>query len=127
LCSIRNDRLSNPQGCWNWFETKSGRPYSEAASILLAIDQVCALYTGDGQRVAVAALSAGKSMAALLVTRYPERFKAVRMHSGIAPGTAHSTLTAVSAMFGQRHTKSPHPPVFDGDIVAAPDGHSRRA
>ena len=43
-------------------------------------------------------------MAALLATRYPERFKAVVMHSGIPPGTADSTLTALRAMRGRRAT-----------------------
>ena len=41
-------------------------------------------------------------MAALLASRHPERFKAVVMHSGIPPGTAHSTLSAVGAMYGLR-------------------------
>ena len=44
-------------------------------------------------------------MAALLVTRYPACFKAVAMHSGIPPGTAHSTISAMRAMYGQRATK----------------------
>lgn len=99
------DRLSNPQGCWNWFDTKSGRAYAEAALIMQAIDQVCVLYAADKERIGVAGLSAGASMAALLVTRYPQRFKAVTMHSGIPPGTAHSSLSAVGAMYGQRSTK----------------------
>jgi poly(3-hydroxybutyrate) depolymerase len=75
---------------------------------MLAVDQVCMLYAADRERVAVAGLSAGASMAALLVTRYPGRFKAVVMHSGIPPGTAHSTLSAVGAMYGQRRTKPLH-------------------
>jgi poly(3-hydroxybutyrate) depolymerase len=99
------DRLSNPQGCWNWFDTKSGRAYGEATLIMRAIDQVCILYSADRERFGIAGLSAGASMAALLVTRYPERFKAVTMHSGIPPGTAHSSLSAVGAMYGQRSTK----------------------
>jgi len=99
------DRLSNPQGCWNWFETRSGRAEGEAALIMRAIDQVCILYRADRERIGVAGLSAGASMAALLVTRYPKRFKAVTMHSGIPPGTAHSSLSAVGAMYGQRSTK----------------------
>lgn len=99
------DRLSNPQGCWNWFDTKSGRAYGEAALIMRAIDQVCILYAADRDRIGIAGLSAGASMAALLVTRYPERFKAVTMHSGIPPGTAHSSLSAVGAMYGRRSTK----------------------
>ena len=43
-------------------------------------------------------------MAALLVTRHPERFQAIVMHSGIPPGTAHSTLSALGAMHGHRGT-----------------------
>jgi poly(hydroxyalkanoate) depolymerase family esterase len=95
------DRLANTQGCWNWFDTRSGRAYAEAELIMKAIDQVCLLYMGDRARVAIAGLSAGASMAALLVTRHPGRFKAVAMHSGIPPGTAHSGLSAIGAMNGR--------------------------
>ncbi|MEO5672892.1 MAG: PHB depolymerase family esterase, partial [Ramlibacter sp.] len=94
------DRLANAQGCWNWYDTSSGMAYAEAELIMKAIDQVCLLYMGDRARIAVAGLSSGASMAALLVTRHPERFKAVVMHSGIPPGTAHSGLTAIGAMNG---------------------------
>ncbi|HRQ57563.1 MAG TPA: PHB depolymerase family esterase [Azoarcus taiwanensis] len=96
------DRLANPQGCWNWFDTSAGRAFGEVALIMKAIDQTCLLYPVDCARIAVAGLSAGASMAALLVSRHPERFKAVMMHSGIPPGTAHSTLSAVGAMHGRR-------------------------
>lgn len=99
------DRLANAQGCWNWFDTRSGRAYAEAELIMRAIDQVCLLYMVDRARIAVAGLSAGASMAALLVTRHPARFKAVVMHSGIPPGTAHSTMSAVGAMHGHRPVK----------------------
>ncbi|RZL90076.1 MAG: PHB depolymerase family esterase [Variovorax sp.] len=99
------DRISNPQGCWNWFDTSSGRAYGEVALIMNAIDQASLMYAADRTRVAVAGLSAGASMAALLVTRHPDRFKAVVMHSGIPPGTAHSTMSALGAMYGHRATK----------------------
>jgi poly(hydroxyalkanoate) depolymerase family esterase len=99
------DRAANAQGCWNWYDTSAGRAYGEAASIMSAIDQVCVLYCADRERIAVAGLSAGASMAALLALRQPQRFKAVIMHSGIPPGTAHSTLSAVGAMHGLRNTK----------------------
>ena len=98
------DRLANGQGCWNWFDTKTGRAYGEAALIMQAVDQVCLLHPVDRARIAIAGLSAGASMAALLVTRHPGRFKAVVMHSGIPPGTAHSTLSALGAMHGHRVT-----------------------
>ncbi|MBA3771663.1 MAG: prolyl oligopeptidase family serine peptidase, partial [Ramlibacter sp.] len=99
------DRLANPQGCWNWFDTRSGRAYAEVELIMKAVDQVCLLYMVDRTRIAVAGLSAGASMAALLVTRHPARFKAVMMHSGIAPGAAHSGMSAVGAMHGVRQAK----------------------
>jgi poly(hydroxyalkanoate) depolymerase family esterase len=99
------DRLANAQGCWNWFDTSAGRAYGEVALIMRAIDQVCMFYAGDRGRVAIAGMSAGASMAALLVTRHPKRFKAVVMHSGIPPGTAHSTMSALSAMHGHRATR----------------------
>lgn len=98
------DRIANVQGCWNWFDTRSGRAYGEAELIMNAIDQACLLYPVDGGRIAVAGLSAGASMAALLVSRHPERFKAVVMHSGVPPGTAHTGIGALGAMHGRRAT-----------------------
>ena len=100
------DRLANAHGCWNWFDTDSGRAHGESGLIMKAIDQVCLLYPVDRTRVAVAGMSAGASMAALLVSRHPERFKAVVMHSGVPPGTAHSGLSALGAMKGRRATLS---------------------
>lgn len=101
------DRLSNAHGCWNWFETRNGRASAELAIILLAIDQVCLLHRGDPARVAVAGLSAGASMAALLASRHPARVCAVVMHSGVGPGAAHSVASALAAMRGLRQPTAP--------------------
>jgi poly(hydroxyalkanoate) depolymerase family esterase len=98
------DRLANPHRCWNWHETRNGRAFTEAALILQAIEQVCTLHGGDRSRVAIAGLSAGAGMAALVAARYPERFCAVAMHSGVPPGTADSTLSALAAMAGRGAT-----------------------
>jgi poly(hydroxyalkanoate) depolymerase family esterase len=95
------DRLAHPQGCWNWYERRSGKADAEAATLMAAVDQACMLYPVDRERVALAGLSAGASMAALLATRYPNRFRAVVMHSGVAPGAARSSATALGAMRGQ--------------------------
>ena len=96
------DRLANAHGCWNWFETRSGRAQGEDALIMAAIDQVCALYRADRARVAICGLSAGASMAALVASRHPDRFKAIVMHSGVPPGVAQSSASAVAAMRGHR-------------------------
>lgn len=100
------DRLANPNGCWNWHETRSRRAYAEAALILQAVEQACTLYGADRARVAIAGLSAGAGMAALVAARYPERFCAVAMHSGVPPGTADSTMSAMTAMAGHRDTEA---------------------
>ncbi|MCR5883985.1 PHB depolymerase family esterase [Rhizobacter sp. J219] len=96
------DRVANPQGCWNWFDTRSGRAHQEAALILKAIDQVALFYPADVTRVALVGLSAGASMAALLATRHPQRFRSVVMHSGVAPGSADSSTGAMRAMRGRQ-------------------------
>ena len=98
------DRLANAQGCWNWYDTDHGRAQAEADLVLQAIDQACSLRRADRTRVVVAGLSAGASLAALLAIRHPARLCGVVMHSGVPPGTAHSTLTALGAMRGRRHT-----------------------
>ena len=99
------DRLANAQGCWNWFSTRHGRAAGEAGLILQAINQVCLLHPVDASRIALAGLSAGASMAVLLASLHPQRFKAVVMHSGIPPGTADSGLSALGAMRGRRRTR----------------------
>jgi poly(hydroxyalkanoate) depolymerase family esterase len=96
------DRLANAHGCWNWFERRSGKADAEAATLMAAVDQACLLYGADAERVAVVGLSAGAGMAALMATRYPLRFRAVVMHSGVAPGAATSSADAIGAMRGRR-------------------------
>ncbi|HLL18151.1 MAG TPA: PHB depolymerase family esterase [Rubrivivax sp.] len=113
-------RLANAHGCWNWFETDSGRAYGEVGLIMKAIEHAGLLYPVDRARVALVGLSAGASMAALLATRHPERFRAVVMHSGVAPGTAHSSMTAIGAMQGRRATALPDYPAADTRAAAAP-------
>ena len=103
------DRLSNTHACWNWYGTRSGRAQREADSIDAAIDQVCRLQPVDKNRVTLAGLSAGASMAAFLAARHPERYRTVAMHSGIAPGVANSSAGAFKAMQGRKTTAPPLP------------------
>lgn len=98
------DRLANAQGCWNWYDTDHGRAQGEADLVLQAVDQVCRSQSGDAGRVLLAGFSAGASLAVLLAVRHPARFCGVVMHSGIPPGAAHSTLTALRAMRGRSAT-----------------------
>lgn len=109
------DLLANAHGCWNWFETRSGRAQLEAAMIVAAVDQVIGRHRADASRVAICGLSAGASMAALVAARHPERFAAVAMHSGVRPGVAQSTATALAAMRGRGRSK-----VWSAPEVALP-------
>lgn len=101
------ERMANAHGCWNWFERRNGKAQAEAATLLAAIDRVAATHPVDLARVAVAGLSAGASMAVLMAARYPDRFCAVAMHSGVAPGTAESAASAMAAMHGRRDAHLP--------------------
>ena len=96
------DRVANAQGCWHWFDTRSGRAQREADLILAAIDQACLLHGADRERVAIAGLSAGAGMAALVASRHPQRVRAVVMHAGVGLGAAQSGATALAAMQGRR-------------------------
>lgn len=93
---------ANPQGCWEWYATDSRKADAEAATVLAAIDQVCLLYPVAREAVALAGISAGAGMAALLAVKYPQRFCALAMHSGVPPGSAHSAASALAAMRGRR-------------------------
>jgi poly(hydroxyalkanoate) depolymerase family esterase len=118
------ERVANAHGCWNWYDRRSGKADAEAATLLAAVDQVARRHPVDLGRVAVAGLSAGGSMAALLAARYPSRFCAVVMHSGVAPGTAESAATAVAAMRGSRDAHLPiaQAPLPAGGLGGTGDG-----
>ena len=103
------DRLANAQACWNWFDTRSGSALREATSIVAGLDHACALHAIDTDRVAIAGLSAGASMAALVALHFPHRFAAVVMHSGVEPVSANSSATALAAMRGRYRQALPQP------------------
>lgn len=112
------ERMANAHGCWNWYERRNGKAEAEAATLLAAVDQVAGTYPVDLARVAVAGLSAGASMAVLMAARYPQRFCAVAMHSGVAPGTAESSAHAMAAMHGRREAHLPPPMVSESARAA---------
>ena len=114
------ERVANAHGCWNWFERRSGKAAAEAATLLAAIDKVARRHPVDPARVAVAGLSAGAGMAALMAALYPQRFCAVAVHSGAAPGTAESAATALAAMQGRRAARLPAPLVPGCPAPASP-------
>ena len=112
------DHRSNLQGCWNWYQTRSGKAQTEADAIFATILQVGQRQAIDPGRIALAGLSAGASMAALLAVRHPALFRSVAMHSGIAPGMAQSLAGALKAMRGHS-VAAPLSPLSAGSHLPA--------
>ncbi len=115
----QQDRISSAQACWNWFATATGQAQREAESITGMIDQACRTERIDPGKLAIAGFSAGACMAALLAARHPDRFRAIAMHSGVAPGAAQSQVTAVRAMRGRGPGPKPLPALAPGAHLPA--------
>jgi poly(hydroxyalkanoate) depolymerase family esterase len=85
--------------CWNWYDpTHHRRGEGEPAMIAALTRHVATEYTVDSARIAVAGLSSGASMAVILGQTYPDLFKAVGCHSGLAHGSATDGVGAMLAM-----------------------------
>lgn len=90
---------ANRMRCWNWFEpSHQHRGRGEPAMIAALALHVVQRCNGDGQRVYVAGLSAGASMAALVGQLYPDVFAAVGVHSGLPAAAATDVRSAHAAM-----------------------------
>ncbi len=101
-------RKANRSLCWNWFLPKhQQRGQGEPAWLASMTRAIIKQHAIDRQRVYIAGLSAGGSMAAIVATAYPEIFAALGVHSGLPPGAASSAIQAVQVMRnGIPHWKS---------------------
>jgi poly(hydroxyalkanoate) depolymerase family esterase len=112
---------ANVERCWNWFrERHQARDAGEPALIAGITRQVISRYNIDPDRVYIAGLSAGGSMAAVMAATYPELYAGVGIHSGLPYASARGAASAVAAMRYKRlgaATAEPALPtiVFHGD------------
>ena len=86
------------QRCWRWFQPDALHGGADADLIAALIQSEVARHGLDPERVYIAGLSAGASMAALVALRHPTLIAAVAMHSGPVVGDAHTAAAGLSTM-----------------------------
>ena len=96
---------ANTAKCWNWFRPDDQRrDHGEPKQIAELTRQIIGKYRIDPQRVYVAGLSAGAAMAVIMGRTYPDLFRAVGAHSGLAYRSASNVISALSVMKAAKAT-----------------------
>ncbi len=89
----------NPKRCWNWFRSAhQERGFGEPAILAGIAEDLLLELDVPHRAVGVAGFSAGASMALVLRDTYPDIFRAVAAHSGVAPGLATNAVAGLSLM-----------------------------
>ena len=94
----QQSKAANKWNCWNWFDPSNIRGHGEAATIVAMHDAVAKRYSIDGTPAFLAGMSAGGALASVLALRYPERWAAVAIHSGLPYSAADDPYGALRVM-----------------------------
>lgn len=112
------DVAANQSACWNWFNRKDqGRSSTEPRILAGLTHELLEEFDIDPNRVFIAGLSAGGAMAAVMAATYPELYRGLGIHSGLAYGSADDVASAFSIMRG---TTRPQPPRGHARPIARP-------
>ncbi|GHA86132.1 extracellular catalytic domain type 1 short-chain-length polyhydroxyalkanoate depolymerase [Cognatilysobacter bugurensis] len=103
----------NRAKCWNWYRPDHQTANEGEPSILAGITrEIMSTHRVDPDRIFVAGLSAGASMAAILGHTCPTLFRAIGVHSGTPYLSAHSAPSALATLTGRGfHKSGPEQPV----------------
>jgi poly(hydroxyalkanoate) depolymerase family esterase len=94
-------RANNPSSCWNWFETNHQlRDRGEPAILAGLTQRLIEEFEIRDDHVFVAGLSAGGAMAVIMGATYPDIYRAVGVHSGLAYQSAGNIMSALAVMRG---------------------------
>ena len=105
---------NNPRCCFNWYNSDDIAPgQGEACSIRQMVERMTRDNGIDPRRVFVTGLSAGGSMASVMLAAYPEVFAAGAVIAGLPFGVAGNVREALSVM----RAGSGRPAAELGDLV----------
>lgn len=88
----------NAHRCWRWFAPDVEHGLADADAIAALIRSEVARYGLDPERIYIAGMSAGASMAAMVALRNPGLISAAALHSGVVLGDAHSAVSGLTTL-----------------------------
>jgi poly(hydroxyalkanoate) depolymerase family esterase len=90
---------AHPQSCWNWFDpAHQTRDRGEPALLAGMTRHVARELNADPERIFVAGISAGGSMAQILAATYPDLYRSLAVHSSPPFQSARDVATALAVL-----------------------------